>query len=828
MADSGKQSPLGINVLSSLLQNTGLCVNPVMAEHVGAAISETGYTLGSLCNDTCLQKLTLAINAANGDGIYPGLITIGSATIPALGNSPPSTFTWSGPANTGDPTSLVAQAYSWNPYTGDITTWGYLRLLALQARHEANYNDTFKLTGEYRDFLSSFMTASSFIEYSNSAIAAVQNSMTFLDGTYSNMNDLISSDILGVNLSSQSFGQDLIDLGKAIDLSSIDTFGLPSKLFLTLQKYNAITPSLTLALLAAGLSQSEISTIGSGTPTVEQENKIYGAYTIIAGQDLFDILVPLNCKTTLATLADLLNIRQMFPRSYSSMTVSVYNTTNSNTNSKIYYPIYVDGALNPNLTSPAVKSSIGSMIPISMPSTVTSVTNPVFTPQEPDIGFGSSLYTILPMDIAIAAGAFSVAMMQIKNITSVPVEKFAQAVVNLETINGLSVNGTSVPTNSTLAAPIADMIALGSGPQGTYTMSDFFGCMSGLPYDVTRIQTLILQLQTPALVTIYQNLYNEIMISGPNVGTYISAANTEIGNIQTRFPGASAELNALWDATGTQLTLEQQARSIGFPPVPTDPRSTQLSSFPMTQYSFVDSIPRYALNTSPNMYAQTLEAISNMTTVGGQSIVAMMRQERNQARLSSVGIPLDNNIPGVLPTDIPVAFLNQNVSATALIEATAITTLTGDAVSTITITDPGAGYLVPPIVIIASPDVGNTATATATLGPAGVEITLDDGGSGYTSPPLVSFSGGVGTTLVSPSASGVYDPTNNTYYINGQPVDTGEAIEPGSLSGSPYTRMIPPNLNTLRTSGVLLPASQTPSEAIGEVTVNNCDCWTQP
>jgi hypothetical protein len=34
MADTGKQSPLGVNVLGSVLQNTGLNINPVAAAHM--------------------------------------------------------------------------------------------------------------------------------------------------------------------------------------------------------------------------------------------------------------------------------------------------------------------------------------------------------------------------------------------------------------------------------------------------------------------------------------------------------------------------------------------------------------------------------------------------------------------------------------------------------------------------------------------------------------------------------------------------------------------------------------------------------------------------
>lgn len=123
-------------------------------------------------------------------------------------------------------------------------------------------------------------------------------------------------------------------------------------------------------------------------------------------------------------------------------------------------------------------------------------------------GFGSYLTNIVPEDIAITSGAFSAAMQQIRNITSIPIEKFAQIVNSIETIKGLdSVNGTSVPVDTSLANQGLNLTAKGTGPYGTYTFSDFFGCMSGLPYHWKDIQQNIIDASTPLLFTIYRELY---------------------------------------------------------------------------------------------------------------------------------------------------------------------------------------------------------------------------------------------------------------------------------------------------------------------------------
>lgn len=423
MANSGKQSPLGVNALSTLLQDEGLNINPVAESYMGRSKYYANYEPGKLVNQTVLRLLTYAINDAYNNGTFSGgskvnnatynnLITIGANVIPALGNSPANTFTWGNyesstdpvpnskpvtylkeAANTGDPSSTAAQAYAWLPWTcengpvsglypnGDgtgkgITQWGFIRCYALQAWNEFNWNGIYYGTNgwddmpEYRDYLSSVTQAFAYIEYTNKMIYAMQNSLEFLEGTYSNMDSLITGDITDVSLATNTFGQDLIALGKAIDLSTISTFGLPSNLLINLRKNNGFTQSLSLSLLASGLRNTEIEDISSGVlqATTEQEQQMYGAFLIIVGQDLINILIPLNCKTQgLESLADLLNVKKLFPNSYYSLTVPIYNATPGITNSKTYYPIYEDSFVSSRLSSPAIAAQIEPVIPQSSP-----------------------------------------------------------------------------------------------------------------------------------------------------------------------------------------------------------------------------------------------------------------------------------------------------------------------------------------------------------------------------------------------------------------------------------------------------------------------------
>ena len=98
-----------------------------------------------------------------------------------------------------------------------------------------------------------------------------------------------------------------------------------------------------------------------------------------------------------------------------------------------------------------------------------------------------------------------------------------------------------------------------------------------------------------------------------------------------------------------------------------------------------------------------------------------------------------------------------------------------------------------------------------------------------------------------PIPAGIYDPVTEDYLLNGTtptggggggggqtagtqfrtPAPTGGPIVPGSLAGSPFSTLIPPQLDPIYTSDILLPATYAVSAAIEEVIRCNCDCWIQ-
>ena len=322
---------------------------------------------------------------------YDNLLAVGASRLPALSNGLPPTYLindpsdlWQGQATTGyaiagdgsdieiDRFAGQGQSATWFPYNSSnpnvsVTQWGFLRCLTLQAWNAFNWNGITPADEvEYKSYVTSFTTIEAFLKFNNENMLTLRNSLNFMEGVFSNMNDLMSGDITGVSLSTQAFGQDLINLGKVIDLSKISTFGLPSNLLQTLQKNNALTQPLILTLLVSGLSQTEINDIAADsiTPTKDQQQKIYSAYLLISGKDLEEILKILGCKTKgFVNLSDLLSVKRLFPISFTSLTVPIYNTNPGPTNSKTYYLLFVDREMNPQLVEPKIKEIIGVITP---------------------------------------------------------------------------------------------------------------------------------------------------------------------------------------------------------------------------------------------------------------------------------------------------------------------------------------------------------------------------------------------------------------------------------------------------------------------------------
>lgn len=789
MSFSGTLTPLALNALSSLHADTGLAINKDIQLIQGTWLP-TGYTAGTLVNSTLLASITSKIKAAYNAQLattilpqsYRSMLTLGSGTCPALGNTRPTTFkptypgfgSWTGATQNSDnypPKDYpVSSTYSYIQQTYSdyawITGWpgnnswqkttdtykaatvdtpaydeyfsdGFIATIARQA-----YNEMW--TGQFEHInhiVTAFQIAYNFKNQQNPRIASIVNSKTFMSGSFSNINDLGTSDIAGVSQSFKVWGNDLIASGRVLSLKDIAKFGLPSILLKTLYKNSAITDAVKMAMLLQSMTPTQINDILNPEyiPTANDERKLYDSFTTITGNDLTTVSYNLNCKTAgLDSLADLLSPKKLFPNSYGSLTVARYSLDTAS--AKIYDFIYNDGGVNGRLS-----------------------------------GYGDYLDGILSDDLKLSCGAFSVAMQQIKNISSMDIQKFSQVVANMELVDKdlALVGAIAGPVDITSVDNMLAKVAMGSGNNKTFRQCDFFGAASGYPYvnHYKIIEQLLKKLPTDNLVNIYTSMPTT---TDAEITAFVTAANTEITVIYNNNKTICDQLNYHWDMLGQHLATEQMSIPLAMP--------TSINILenvdPTNIDNFISSIEQYSLDNSDGQSAKILEALCDTTSLGGQTLVASMREARNAKRMQLTGGDLQNSVDSMIDTCA--------ASATAIVVDGKITG--------VNITNRSTGYTATNMPQITVYPVGLGAKLVAVLAEDGSisDITVVETGQGYSNPQI---------EISSPPGCQPQNPLQQTY------ADTSES------------RLVPPEL--------IAPASASPtvSQAILDVTRCNCDCW---
>lgn len=582
-------TPLGASVLAFLLDNKGFSVSKKVKSYIG----ENGQTNGSL-NDTihgAVHDLRTASAALiNTDPLstapvynittHNRLLALGKSSIPAMMNTSPMS------------SGLVD---SINGVTSYITN---------TATSEIKVGNQTMAT-----LCHSIMRIQSYMAMQNSMIIPLYHSQDHLKHFFSNMDDLVTSDVCGVNKATLVWGTDLVKSGKAIDLKTLATFGLPSHLLFTIREHNGLTQSLSSALILSGLTPLEINDMfDSRIVTVSQEKKLYNAFAMVQNDDLKNIMVSLNCQTGgLASLNDLLNPQKLFPNSYMSLTVPEYNRIDLPTNSKTYYLIY--------------QSDISDKF----------------------LNRADYLIGIVPAGTAIACAAFSFSMLQIKNISDMQIEKFAKMVVNMESTNDLNLGLTDRPVNLTAIQTAHAAIGKGSEIDGSYVLSDFFGSSSGINSQYDKIQELIINLTSNRLTTLINNLLSKLITPSVDIDSeanlLIDQIEDELSAIAVGNQSKVSTLNNLWNKQLSIISSSLINRSDAF----SDVNISELVGTNADIISFVYALKSYSMNT---LLADTAELIESLTdgTVAGDTIIAYMRECRNTERINSAGGLQDNEI----------------------------------------------------------------------------------------------------------------------------------------------------------------------------------------
>lgn len=657
---TGLLTPLQLIATSALLNNQGIKSLPATLTTAITAFNNT--TIVSAFNAALNYYVTQNWSDA---ATLTDLQTIGAAACAALGNSVPDTYTTLTPVtNPGGFSGLITQ--TGNSYLGN---------------------------GDVGKFVQGFMSVQSYIATTNLFINSAVNAQSYLGPTFRNMNSLVTNNISEINPNFAGFATDLAKQGQLTNFRQLSLYGTPAGLLIQLSIVARI-PAGTIQvvetqLVTAGLTVADIAVLIAGQNTVSEnqfnqlQKLAYQGMQNVTGDDLQQVLDILDVTTpNITTMADLLNPKKVYPNSFSTMQTPTPAG---------FVPIYLaDGSVNMNLManvsgalpSPTGCEDLGKIIPPdqavankSIQIAYEQVTNIAVTeaPLLAETIMGSS---VVPWD----NGRSYLANDTVSVGTPMPVTYRAQQTVPVGVditntqywlptgLGGLSTMA-GLPDLEALSQPMPQSVvnywlnfATGTGPNGTINLCDVIGLAidyndfaAKLDEATAAINSMAPSADRTALIT----AYTDMLTAGDNatMQTYINDANNAIDNIvnpslNPGYVSAVTAMNTAFDAMANILSQElsyQTAAGIVYSEI----QSGNKSSI----YSFVQSLPGLGTKTEACGPAWFLNQVADLSIMGGQAIVGVMREGANNQRLDAGLIGVNVTAPPE-PEVTPVPVIN--------------------------------------------------------------------------------------------------------------------------------------------------------------------------
>jgi hypothetical protein len=293
------------------------------------------------------------------------------------------------------------------------------------------------------------------------------------------------------------------------------------------------------------------------------------------------------------------------------------------------------------------------------------------------------LQQIIPADQALANKALGVALSQINGLSTINLPTFSVAVKNLQTTKDLPlITALEQAVPPSVANYYTSTLAVGGGPNGDIQLVDIIGLAAGWQATDSFLRTVEIfgTMNLTQLTLIYQTMVNcldgsygptdsgpiIIPVGLPCAGTYVGtdiatppdppvwnppaislamtcltgSVATEIANLESLYPAQTAELNTLWTAMAAQVVNEDTLQAL-----------IKLNYADLTAndknsiYGFIYNLPSYGTETEEGGTAWFLEAMADLTTLGGQAVVACLSEGRNQVALNNSGIYTNTKIP---------------------------------------------------------------------------------------------------------------------------------------------------------------------------------------
>lgn len=478
--------------------------------------------------------------------------------------------------------------------------------------------DTPILSAGNAKFAQAWGMATGYIAQINEVINATKNSASH-NAVFKGNDAAMSGNLTLVSTDLQKFATDLGNTGELFDNPS-DPYSNPVRVARKILKANGRL-FLVPALLNNGLTQVEVDILDSDNEVSNIiAKKIYDAFTKVTAETLTSILDLMSIKTTgLMTLADLFDLRKMFPSSYNTLLAKVKN---------------------------------GNVLLFS--KTPIRKDNLLYVPD-----------VIIPEDLTIQLTAFATSLQQvigINNLTMASVTKTAQAI---QTSAGQSaVTNATKAVSSDTASSLTGIFATGSGDTNTLVLADVLGVSIGYShYDLFAPLVSELNALEPKLTSIVNacnaaelpattcaaakaaydaDNTNTTKLAAYNAAKatlqpYITAIESEVTAVYNANKAAADKCQTYWTKLNNRINNEESHQVKAF--IVLD----NLQNNPTNVLTFSQGLHKVGEDTIPGNQRMVLEHITD-TTAAGQTVIACMKEGQNIKQMQQNGLTTTNFI----------------------------------------------------------------------------------------------------------------------------------------------------------------------------------------
>lgn len=540
------------------------------------------------------------------------------------------------------------------------------------------------ITGDPSKLGGIFSAAQSYVNTANSMINAAKNAETYLNKTFTSLDNTITAGITGVSNWAEGLGSDISKLGETVSWENLKNLGSPGQLMANMESTGTLGPMynklsditisektaqelgykvLTTAygnitgtksgftLRDLGVDLNQLARQGANLPPSLQKD-IYTALGTLNSTEVNQVKAILNnTQPTVTSGQDLLNPQKLFGKSFKTLTTPI------RTASAGYRAIYENdsGSVNPELNN-----------------------------------LGENLKGIIPDDLAVANAALSRSFLQIKGIQGTSTDQLAVATTTMENLKDLpllqeqeeyvkpgviefwqnyygSDYGIQLNTGNNNTLVLSDVLGFAGGYNSGKPINDnlplYDDLVSQGAFDeftqsqgiYETIQTMCTGIWTAEDPMMPGDWYTTIPVGWAAAGIYgpfltaeesfedawlngiipyTALANVDIYNNYSTAKEAYNNEITWQDQLGREY-LNRQRMDLDVTTIPATNNSA---------ISFAESLSTYGTQTEFGGPAMWLERVVDANSYGGQTVIAAMREGRNTKRLSQAGLQQDGPI----------------------------------------------------------------------------------------------------------------------------------------------------------------------------------------